>query len=66
MEITDYIVRYTAGGSYGQIIVMAHNKEEAAKIAEMQVRYGCKKGGRFRWLSILTREESEALKNTPG
>jgi hypothetical protein len=59
METNEYIVRYIAGGSYGRIIITAHNRKDAAKYAKMQVKYGRKEAGRFQLISVLTEEEDK-------
>lgn len=60
-ECTDYIVKFFKGSSVHELHVIAHNKEQATKLAEMQCKYSNMGAGKFELISVRKDGESDPM-----
>lgn len=60
-ECVNYIVRFFKGSSAHELHVLAHDKEQAAKLAEMQCKYSNMGTGKFEIIDIRKEGEPDLL-----
>jgi hypothetical protein len=60
-DCSDFIVRFFKGSNMKQLIITAHDKEQAVKLAEMQCKYCGMGAGKFELISVYKEGEPDPM-----
>jgi hypothetical protein len=60
-ECSDFIVRFFKGSNMKELTVIAHDKEQAVKLAEIQCKYSNMGGGKFELISVRKEGEPDPM-----
>lgn len=60
-DCSDYIVKFFKGSGVHEMLIVAHNDDEAAKLAEMQCKYSKIGSGKFELISVRKKGEPDPM-----